>query len=184
MDSVISEYQKWKQHGESLRVQARQAMEVRFRDLLTEAMRIGQEYHADFGVALKPPPAITAFRFKAGGERRKRLENRPRRGLQPRWSIRNRSSRKETGSDPHQTGSCPRRRKAYQESRRPHLRDRRRNPPGGAVRGPAPIGAFALLFAFHAGAAETPLDRPEVKKALAYIQANHEKNAGFPGHHC
>ena len=33
----ISEYQKWKQQGESLRAQAKQAMEGRFRDLLTEA---------------------------------------------------------------------------------------------------------------------------------------------------
>ena len=65
MDNVITEYQRWKQQGESLRVQARQAMEARFRDLLTEAARISQEYQADFGAVLKPPPAITAFRFKA-----------------------------------------------------------------------------------------------------------------------
>ncbi|MEP6714849.1 MAG: hypothetical protein ABJC09_04705 [Terriglobia bacterium] len=72
MDTVISEYQKWKQHGESLRVQARQAMETRFRDLLAEAMHIGQEYYADFGVALKPPPAITAFRYKAAAGKGKK----------------------------------------------------------------------------------------------------------------
>jgi hypothetical protein len=65
MDNAISEYQKWKQQGESLRTQAKQAMESRFRDLLTEAARISQEYQADFGSALKPPPQITAFRFKA-----------------------------------------------------------------------------------------------------------------------
>ena len=65
MDNVITEYQRWKQQGESLRVQARQAMESRFRDLLTEAARISQEYQADFGSLLKPPPAVTAFRFKA-----------------------------------------------------------------------------------------------------------------------
>lgn len=65
MENAISEYQKWKQQGESLRSQAKQAMESRFRDLLTEAARISQEYHADFGAALKPPPQITAFRFKA-----------------------------------------------------------------------------------------------------------------------
>jgi hypothetical protein len=65
MENAISEYQKWKQQGENLRVQARQAMESRFRDLLTEAARISQEYQADFGTALKPPPQITAFRFKA-----------------------------------------------------------------------------------------------------------------------
>lgn len=65
MENAISEYQRWKQQGENLRVQAKQAMEARFRDLLTEAARLAQEYHADFGVALKPPPQITAFRFKA-----------------------------------------------------------------------------------------------------------------------
>jgi hypothetical protein len=66
MDNVISEYQKWKLHGESLRTQAKQAMESTFRDLLLQAARIAQEYHADFGATLKPPPPITAFRYKAG----------------------------------------------------------------------------------------------------------------------
>ena len=66
MDNVISEYQKWKQQGESLRVQAKQAMENRFRDLLLEAAQIAQEYHVDFGASLKPPATITAFRYKAG----------------------------------------------------------------------------------------------------------------------
>jgi hypothetical protein len=65
MDNVISEYQRWKQQGESLRVQARQAMENRFRDLLVEAAGIAQEYQRDFGKALKPPPSITTFRYKA-----------------------------------------------------------------------------------------------------------------------
>jgi hypothetical protein len=65
MENAISEYQRWKQQGENLRTQAKQAMESRFRDLLTEAARIAQEYHADFGATLKPPPQITAFRFKA-----------------------------------------------------------------------------------------------------------------------
>jgi hypothetical protein len=65
MENAISDYQKWKQQGENLRVQAKQAMESRFRDLLTEASRISQEYQADFGTALKLPPPITAFRFKA-----------------------------------------------------------------------------------------------------------------------
>ncbi len=65
MDNVISEYQKWKKQGESLRVQAKQAMENRFRDLLLEAAQIGQEYHRDFGASLKPPATITAFRYKA-----------------------------------------------------------------------------------------------------------------------
>src|SRR5580700_7794432 len=67
MDNIIAEYHKWKQQGETLRAQARQAMEARFRDLLTEAARISQEYHRDFGSGLKPPPQITAFRFKPGG---------------------------------------------------------------------------------------------------------------------
>ncbi len=66
MDNVISEYQRWKQQGESLRVQAKQAMEGRFRDLLLEAAQIAQEYQRDFGASLKPPATITAFRFKAG----------------------------------------------------------------------------------------------------------------------
>ena len=65
MPDVITEYQKWKQQGEDLRVQARQAMETRFRDLLTEAVQIAEMYKSDFGPALKPPPAITAFRYKA-----------------------------------------------------------------------------------------------------------------------
>ena len=65
MNDVITDYQKWKQQGEDLRVQARQAMETRFRDLLTEAVQIAEMYKSDFGPALKPPPAITAFRYKA-----------------------------------------------------------------------------------------------------------------------
>jgi phage shock protein A len=65
MDNVIAEYQKWKQQGNSLRTQARQAMEARFRDLLTEAAQVAQEYQNDFGVSLKPPPSITSFRFKS-----------------------------------------------------------------------------------------------------------------------
>lgn len=68
MDTVISEYQKWKQQGESLRAQARQAMEARFHELLAEALQIAQEYQTDFGVALKPEPPVTAFRFKSGSK--------------------------------------------------------------------------------------------------------------------
>ncbi len=64
MSDVINEYQKWKQQGEDLRVQAKLAMETRFREALTEAVRIAEMYRADFGAALKPPPAVTAFRFK------------------------------------------------------------------------------------------------------------------------
>jgi len=66
MSDVISEYQKWKQQGEDLRVQAKQAMEARFRTLLTEAAQISEEYRADFGAQLKPPVQITAFRYKTG----------------------------------------------------------------------------------------------------------------------
>jgi hypothetical protein len=65
MPDVINEYQKWKQQGEDLRVQAKHAMESRFRDLLTEAVHIAEEYRSDFGAALKPPAGVTAFRYKA-----------------------------------------------------------------------------------------------------------------------
>ncbi len=64
MSDVLSDYQKWKQQGESLRAQARQAMESRFRELLVEAVRIAGEYRQDFGVALKVPLPVTAFRYK------------------------------------------------------------------------------------------------------------------------
>jgi hypothetical protein len=66
MDNVITEYQKWKKQGEQLRTQAKQAMEARYHDLLTEAVQIAQEYHRDFGASLKPPSNVTTFRFKAG----------------------------------------------------------------------------------------------------------------------
>ena len=68
MNDVISDYQKWKQQGEDLRVQAKQAMEARFRELLVQAIQIAEEYRADFGVPLKPPPGVTAFRYKASGK--------------------------------------------------------------------------------------------------------------------
>ena len=68
MPDVINEYQKWKQQGEDLRVQAKHAMETRFRDLLSEAVHIAEEYRTDFGGALKPPPAVTAFRYKASSK--------------------------------------------------------------------------------------------------------------------
>ncbi|MCE5306997.1 MAG: hypothetical protein LLG20_05105 [Acidobacteriales bacterium] len=69
MSDVISEYQHWKQQGESLRSKAKQAMEGRFRDLLTEAIRLAEEYRADFGGTLKPPPVVTAFRYKASARK-------------------------------------------------------------------------------------------------------------------
>src|SRR3954468_18961635 len=71
MSDVISDYQKWKQQGEDLRVQAKQAMEARFRTLLTEAAQISEEYRADFGAQLKPPVQITAFRNKTGVKSKK-----------------------------------------------------------------------------------------------------------------
>lgn len=67
MSDVISEYQKWKQQGEGLRTQARQAMEARFRALLTEAAQLAEEFREDFGGHLKPPANVTAFRYKSGG---------------------------------------------------------------------------------------------------------------------
>jgi hypothetical protein len=68
MGDVINEYQKWKQQGEDLRTQAKAAMEARFRELLSEAVHIAEMYRADFGAALKPPTAVTAFRFKASAK--------------------------------------------------------------------------------------------------------------------
>ena len=68
MPDIINEYQKWKQQGEDLRVQAKNAMENRFRDLLSEAVHISEEYRTDFGAVLKPPPAVTAFRYKASAK--------------------------------------------------------------------------------------------------------------------
>ena len=67
MADVISDYQRWKEQGENLRTQAKQAMETRFKELLTEAAAIAEEYRADFGATLKPPAAITAFRYKVPG---------------------------------------------------------------------------------------------------------------------
>ena len=68
MADVISDYQKWKLQGENLRTQAKQAMETRFRELLAEAVAIAEEYRADFGAQLKPPPSVTAFRFKTSAK--------------------------------------------------------------------------------------------------------------------
>ena len=65
MSDVITEYKKWKQQGEDLRVQAKHAMETRYHELLAEAVQIAEEYRADFGEQLKPPSPITAFRYKA-----------------------------------------------------------------------------------------------------------------------
>ena len=67
MADVISDYQKWKQQGESLKAQARQAIELRFREILNEAASLAEVYRADFGAPLKPPANITAFRYKVSG---------------------------------------------------------------------------------------------------------------------
>ncbi len=77
MDSAINEYQKWKQQGESLRAQAKQAMESRFAQLLNEAAQIAQEYQADFGSQLKAPAAITSFRYKRGVKAKKKAAAAP-----------------------------------------------------------------------------------------------------------
>jgi hypothetical protein len=77
MDNVITEYQKWKKQGEQLRAQAKQAMEARFHELLSEAALIAQEYHRDFGAGLKPPSNITAFRYKAAAGRRGKKAAKP-----------------------------------------------------------------------------------------------------------
>jgi hypothetical protein len=72
MPDVISEYQRWKQQGDSLRTQAKQAMESRFRELLTEAATIAEEYRSDFGAPLKPPAGVTAFRYKVSAKKAKK----------------------------------------------------------------------------------------------------------------
>jgi hypothetical protein len=77
MPDVISDYRKWKVQGENLKSQAKQAMESRFRELLTEAVAIAEEYGADFGAPLKPPPSVTAFRYKAHGKAKSKKTGRP-----------------------------------------------------------------------------------------------------------
>jgi hypothetical protein len=68
MSDVISQYQKWKEQGQTLRSQAKQAMEGRFRELLSEAVRIAEEYRSDFGGTLKPASPVTTFRYKASAK--------------------------------------------------------------------------------------------------------------------
>lgn len=77
MNDVISEYQKWKQQGDDLRLKAKQAMESRFRELLSEAARIAGEYRADFGAVLKPPSPVTAFRYKAHAKTKSKKIGKP-----------------------------------------------------------------------------------------------------------
>ncbi|PYT16275.1 MAG: hypothetical protein DMG59_10890 [Acidobacteria bacterium] len=77
MSDVISEYQKWKQQGDDLRLKAKQAMESRFRALLSEAARIAEEYRTDFGAVLKPPSPVTAFRYKAHARMKTKKATKP-----------------------------------------------------------------------------------------------------------
>jgi hypothetical protein len=69
MSDPIAEYLQWKKQGGELRSRAKQAIEARFRELLTEAVQLAEEYRADFGVVLAPPAAVTSFKFKAGGKK-------------------------------------------------------------------------------------------------------------------
>jgi hypothetical protein len=73
MSDVITQYQNWKQQGEELRVKAKQAIESRFRELLSEAVRLAEEYRADFGATLKPQSPVTAFRYKASKAKVKKV---------------------------------------------------------------------------------------------------------------
>jgi hypothetical protein len=88
MVDVISEYQKWKQQGENLKAQAKQAMEARFRELLTEAVTIADLYRADFGAALKPPSPVTVFRYRASGKSKGRKPGKPPAPVKPGVEIR------------------------------------------------------------------------------------------------
>lgn len=66
MSDPIADYLQWKKQGGDLRAKAKQAIEARFRELLTEAAQLAAEYRADFGVGLTPPASVTSFKFKAG----------------------------------------------------------------------------------------------------------------------
>lgn len=69
MSDPIADYLQWKKQGGDLRTRAKQAMEARFRELLTEAAHLAEEYKADFGVPLAPPAIVTAFKVKPGGKK-------------------------------------------------------------------------------------------------------------------
>jgi hypothetical protein len=96
MADVISEYQKWKQQGENLRAQAKQAIETRFRELMTEAVSLAEEYRSDFDALLKPPSNVTAFRYKSGKSKSKKA-GKPRAEQDP---VPARSEPKEQKPDP------------------------------------------------------------------------------------
>src|SRR5581483_2553605 len=82
MSDVISEYQKWKQQGDDLRLKAKQAMESRFRELLAEAAQIADEYRTDFGSVLKPPPTVSVFRYKNQTKTKGKKRVKPKAALQ------------------------------------------------------------------------------------------------------
>lgn len=69
MSDPIAEYLEWKKQGGDLRARAKHAIEVRFRELLTEAVQLAEAYKEDFGSALAPPAAVTSFKFKAGAKK-------------------------------------------------------------------------------------------------------------------
>lgn len=48
---------------------AKQAIEVRFRELLTEAAQLAEAYKEDFGVTMAPPSSVTVFKFKVGAKK-------------------------------------------------------------------------------------------------------------------
>ncbi len=77
MADVIAQYQQWKQQGESLKAQAKRAMETRFRELLSEAVRIAEEYRVDFGVPLKPSLPVTSFKYKASAKAKAKKASKP-----------------------------------------------------------------------------------------------------------
>lgn len=69
MSDPIAEYLEWKRQGGDLRARAKHAIEVRFRELLTEAAQLAEAYREDFGANLAPPAVVTSFKFKAGAKK-------------------------------------------------------------------------------------------------------------------
>jgi hypothetical protein len=45
--------------------------------LLADAVKIAEEYRADFGAPLKPPPGITSFRYKSSGKPKPKKTQQP-----------------------------------------------------------------------------------------------------------
>lgn len=69
MSDPIVDYLEWKKQGGELRARAKQAIEVRFRELLAEAAQLAEAYKEDFGVSLAPPSSVTVFKFKVGAKK-------------------------------------------------------------------------------------------------------------------